>query len=55
MSNVLYNKNGILIKREFGDLGLYTPYTFAFFPDTPENLKKICKMAEIKLTDLKEI
>lgn len=52
---VLYDKGGILIKREYGDIGLYTPHTFVFFPDTPENLKKVCKMAEIKLKDLKEI
>lgn len=55
MSNVLYNKGGITLKREYGDLALYTPWNVTFATDTPENLKKICKMAEIKLKDLKEI
>lgn len=51
----LYNKNGITLKREFGDVALYTPYNVTFAKDTPENLRKICDIAGIKLTDLKEI
>ena len=54
MSKILYNKGGITIKSEYGDLGLYTLYTCIFIEDTPENRKKICKMAEIKMKDLKE-
>lgn len=55
MGKVLYNKNGIILKREYGDIALYTPYNVTFATDTPENLKKICKIAEIKMKDLKEI
>lgn len=54
MGKVLYNKNGIILKREYGDIALYTPYTVTFATDTPENLKKICEIAEIKMKDLKE-
>ena len=54
MGKVLYNKGGILIKSEYGDIGLYTPYSFVFMKDTPENRKKICKIEKIRMEDLKE-
>lgn len=52
MMKVLYKKGDILIKSEYGDIGLYTPYSYLFMDDTPKNRKKICKIAEIKMKDL---
>lgn len=52
MSKVLYKKGDITIKSEYGDIGLYTPYSCLFMDDTPENRKKICKIAEINMKDL---
>ena len=46
---VLYNKGDVLIKSEFGDIALYTPYLMVYKPDTPENRKIIFDIAGVKM------
>lgn len=48
MKKVLYDKNGILIKCEFGDVALYTNDIMVFKEDTPENRKAIFDIAGVK-------
>lgn len=48
MGKILYNKNGVCIKCEFGDIALYTKDIMVFKPDTPENRKAIFDIAGVK-------
>ena len=48
-AKVLYDKDGVCIKKEFGDITLYTKYLMVVKPDTPENRKKIFDIAGVKM------
>lgn len=45
---ILYDKNGVKIVKEFGDIALYTKNLMVVKADTPENRKKIFDIAGVK-------
>lgn len=49
MKEVLYNRDNVMIAKEFGDIALYTKYLMVVKPDTPENRKKIFDIAGVKM------
>ncbi|GEM_PF-6298977 len=48
MKKVLFEKNGVSIVAEYGDVVLYSPYLMVVKEDTPENRKSLFRIAEVK-------
>lgn len=48
MKKVLFNKNGVKVRCEYGDVALYSDYLMIIQKDTPENRKSLLKIAEVK-------
>lgn len=48
MKEILFNKNGIEVRCEYGDVVLYSQYLMIVKEDTPANRASLLRIANVK-------